>query len=375
MLNIDLSFEDSEIHVIAKFILNSNTNNICFCLNKTLEIINITDEYGNKYTPICEDINFQFHPELNKYTINLEYSVKEVLVEYHGNIVNGYHNIISDDCIALSWYSVWYPQQPFDSASNLFSDTTVKINNVGNYKVIKGTKSGDIWTYKPLDFDVNIIALKNYKEIKYGSLSFIYLKSCENSISEKYKESIGKIIDYYRNIYEFETLSPMDIVVLPNTNPYDGYVRKQLIVLGGFNKDITWAIKLIAHEIAHIWCTGADVCSFEDWLNETFAEWSALLFVVDNLGTSEFEKIINTHRKENLPPIRTVDGKRPEKGVHDKGTMMIYELYLSYGKDLIIKLLKIFNKLEIKTTTEFIDALKNNNLADVADYMESSLWK
>lgn len=373
MLNIDLSFENNEIQAKAKFLLKDDTEDICFSLNKTLKIIKITDEYGNEYIPQCEDISFQFRPELKKYTINSGPGVKEITVEYGGKITNGYHNVISDDCIALNWYSGWYPQKPFNGTNNLFEDTAVNIKNIENYNVIKGTRSGSTWTYKPLDFDVNIIAMKNYEEIRYDFLSLTYLKRCENSLSEKYKEYPGKILDYYRNIYEFDTLPHMDIVILPNTNPYDGYTRKQLIVLGGFCENITWVIKLIAHEIAHIWCTGADVCSWEDWLNETFAEWSALLFIADNVGIPEFEKIINLHRRENLPPIKTADGKRPEKGVHDQGTLMIYELYSLYGKELIIKLLKIYNKLQIKTTSEFLSALRNNNLSAAADYIEKSL--
>lgn len=375
MLNIDLSFENSGIHVITTFIPGNASHNISFTLNKTLNIISITDEHGKKYTADCEGIDLMFHPELNKYTINLDGSAKNIIVEYCGKITNGYHNIITDDCKALSWYSGWYPQKPIEGVDSIFPDTIVNIHNVEDCTVIKGTKKDGIWTYKPLDFDVNVIVLKNYNQVKFDCLSFTYLKSFESDISKIYEEYIGKIIDYYRSIYEFESLPPMDIVVLPNTNPYDGYVRKQLIVLGGFNKNNKWAIKLMAHEIAHIWCTGADACSFEDWLNETFAEWSALLFVADNLGTDEFEKVIDTHRKDNLPPIKTADGKRPEKGVHDKGTLMVYELYLKYGKDLIVKMLKIFNSLQVKTTSEFLKSMRSSNLSDAADYIESSLCK
>lgn len=70
MLNIDLSFENNEIRAKAKFLLKDDTEDICFSLNKTLKIIKITDEYGNEYIPQCEDISFQFRPELKKYTIN-----------------------------------------------------------------------------------------------------------------------------------------------------------------------------------------------------------------------------------------------------------------------------------------------------------------
>jgi hypothetical protein len=375
MLNIDLSIENSALHVFAKFIINDTSNNICFTLNQTLEIIKVIDESENNYTPLCEELNLRFHPKLNKYTIKPECTAKEILIEYRGTVSTRSHNVITDDCIALNWYSTWYPQKPIDIISNEFSDTCVTIKNMEGYKLIKGTKSGNTWRYVPLDYDINIIALKNYKEIKYDSLSFSYLKKYENAISEKYVKYLDNIIEYYRDIFEFGTLPQMDIVVLPNTNPYDGYIRERLIVLGGFCEDTTYAIKLIAHEIAHIWCTGADVLSWEDWLNETFAEWSALLFVSEYLGANEFEKIIKSHRVDNLPPIKTLDGTRPERGVHDNGTIMLYELYLLYGKDVIIKLLKTFHQLEKKTTKDFLYSLRANNLSNVASYVESIVYK
>lgn len=375
MLNIDLLIKNSELHIFAEFTLNKDDENLCFSLNKKLEISKVTDENGNEYIPISEDINLQFHPELKKYTIKPKLDAKEITVEYQGTIERRSHNIISDDCVALNWYSTWYPQKPVDIIANDFPNTTVTIHGMEDYKITKGIKNGEVWVYKPIDYDVNIIALKNYTEVKYGSLSFSYLKSCENEISEKYAKYLDRIIEYYKDIYEFETLTQIDIVVLPNTNPYDGYIRSQLIVLGGFCENITYAIKLIAHEIAHIWCNGADVCSWEDWLNETFAEWSALLFVSDHLGKSEFEKIIASHRVENLPLIKTIDGKRPQSGVHHSGTLMLYEVYKLYGKDMIIKILKTFHKLENKTTEDLLSALRSNNLSNVASYMENIIYK
>jgi hypothetical protein len=164
-------------------------------------------------------------------------------------------------------------------------------------------------------------------------------------------------------------------VFLPNTDPNDGYILDRLLIAGGFCKNIPSTIKAFAHEIAHIWCIGADETSWEDWLNETFAEWSALLFVYDCFGNQEFVKGINGHRRECLDPIKPLDGKSTRSGVHDSGTLMLYELYLLYGKNMIVKLIKIFCKLEKKTTEDFISAVRENDLSNVAGYIENIVYR
>lgn len=375
MLNIDLLIENKEIHVFSKFTLSDDASSLCFCLNKTLEIIKITDENGKLYFPLCESVDSFGYPfNLINYTIKPECNAKQILIEYRGTINSRRHNIITDDCIALNYNSAWYPQKTRNINAKVFSNITVNIFNVENYKVIKRVDNSGIWTQATGEYDVNIIALKNYVEIKYDSFSFSYLKSCENEISVKYVEYLGRMLDYYRELYEVETFPKFDIVVLPNTDPNDGYKLEQLLIAGGFNKNIPSSIRAIANQIAHIWCRGADETSWEDWLNETFAEWSALLFVYDHFGNYEFERGINSHRRDDLLPIKPIDGKRSRSGVHDSGTLMLYELYLLYGKNMIIKLIKIFCKLENKTTKDYLSAIRKNQLYHVASYIENTVY-
>ena len=52
----------------------------------------------------------------------------------------------------------------------------------------------------------------------------------------------------------------------------EGYFRKGLIVLSDLPSEKIAIDAFLAHECGHIWATGANINSWEDWLNETFAE-------------------------------------------------------------------------------------------------------
>ena len=57
-----------------------------------------------------------------------------------------------------------------------------------------------------------------------------------------------------------------------------GYSRKNFIMLSSrtFNE---YVLKNTAHEIGHFWWNKAPVESWHDWLNESFAEFSALQYI------------------------------------------------------------------------------------------------
>ncbi|MDE5576980.1 MAG: hypothetical protein K2J11_06305, partial [Oscillospiraceae bacterium] len=129
-----------------------------------------------------------------------------------------------------------------------------------------------------------------------------------------------------------------------------------------------------AHEMAHTWCNGAEVGSWEDWLNETTAEWSMLLYCLDRNKTEIFDAMIAEHMEKyhEFPPIKTEDGSRPE-GVHTKGTVLFYELYKAFGAETIKLIIRIFVGLEAKTTEKLLAEMKAQGLSEAADVIEKGL--
>ncbi len=71
------------------------------------------------------------------------------------------------------------------------------------------------------------------------------------------------------------------------------------------------AVTVNAHELAHEWCSGANCVSWEDWLNETTAEWSMLLYCLDRGKTDIFDAMIGEHMAK--APANKNRGRQPSR--------------------------------------------------------------
>jgi hypothetical protein len=94
--------------------------------------------------------------------------IHDITIKYHGT-VSAWHNVITEDLKALSWYSVWYPQEiSIDSSID-----EVFIHQGSDYFIVKGCfdATTQIWHYGGHGYDpFNIIAFK--KSTKYLLLEF-----------------------------------------------------------------------------------------------------------------------------------------------------------------------------------------------------------
>jgi len=173
----------------------------------------------------------------------------------------------------------------------------------------------------------------------------------------------------------------MSIVSLGLETGSGAYFRKELMVIDKIDvsedkeKIRQSVIGLLGHELGHNWFTGADITTWEDWLNETGAEWAALLYIL-SLNEKEFFENHISKAKENYkdtPVIKSLDGKRPNDGVHTRGVMMFYEIYREYGIEVITTILKGLIELNKHTTENFLVELKNKIGSDIPNKIEQSL--
>ena len=164
-----------------------------------------------------------------------------------------------------------------------------------------------------------------------------------------------------RDLYSNNKIQDLSIVILPNKYKIGPYIRDGLIVFSYLHENMDMIIHALAHEIGHSYAKGADCFTWEDWLNETHAEWSALLYEL-KYNSELFEQLLNKQKLKYKGDyrIRTKDNSRPGD-VHVVGTLVYYDLYLKYGKETIIFLLKVFDQLDNKNTEEFFNVIKQKN--------------
>lgn len=59
--------------------------------------------------------------------------------------------------------------------------------------------------------------------------------------------------------------------------------------------------------------------------------------------------------------------------MHDRGTILFYEIYKKYNKDTLIEMLRTFVSLNKKSTDAYLIALKKNVGEEIANIVERGL--
>jgi hypothetical protein len=253
----------------------------------------------------------------------------------------------------------------------------VILKNSEDYFVVKGTydKFKKEWHYGGEGYDpFNIIAYKKDKlrTVSSKHINIYYVDPGMEKIINKTERAYNDILCFYNgNLFEQHELSIQDIAsVSPALTVGGAYRRKDLIFLTNIGENELALEYFLTHEMAHEWCEGADTSTWEDWLNETTAEWASLLYALEYDNNDLFHVILDQKlqrvSKNNYPPIKTADGSRPD-GVHDKGTVLFYDIYKKQGKDLLAKMIRGFADLETKNTENYIKQIEKNICKEAAE--------
>ncbi|MDE5991657.1 MAG: hypothetical protein K2G87_01260 [Oscillospiraceae bacterium] len=371
-MNIALRFEGEKLFAEAEIFLDKNLSELTFILNSGLEISDVSCDEKSAEPTIESVYEPLFCAEVKKYSVKCSSDFGRVKICYSGEI-SGWHNIITDDIIELNRYGVWLPCEMSCEAQSFLT-----VSGCEDYFLVKGEFDGQ-WHYSADEWDMNIILYRKsvMKAVVGNNISIYYADKSLDEAAEFSKNVFEDVLNYYtKELFQREYLGdPMEMACLyPALTSGGAYKRYGLIVCITPGTDEKEAVGVNAHEMAHTWCNGADVGSWEDWLNETTAEWSMLLYCLDRNKTEIFDKIIAEHTEKfpELPPIKTADGSHPE-GVHTKGTVLFYELYKAFGAETIKSIIRIFVGLEVKTTEKLLAEMKKQGLSEAADVLEKGL--
>ncbi|MGG7212468.1 hypothetical protein ACQPUY_02490 [Clostridium nigeriense] len=371
---LDVNNEKKEIQVESEINFSDNVYNLKLILNEGLILNKITDWNGNEVIYNEElNANALFIQSGKRVTLKIPEGTKSITMIYSGNI-SGWHNTITDNYIALNFYSAWYPIFE-DYDMEIAKKVTVK--NISDFTVVKGRKNKEDWEYESNDFDCNILAVKDWNSISLENFSpklNIYFNNRQIEEVKELSKSFSNIISYFTGLLDVESnINGTFDIVIPSSDE-GGYCREGLIVLGDLPSDRIDVDDFLAHECGHIWSTGADVNSWEDWLNETFAEVLSLSFIKKKYGVEAYKKRINDIREiaKKSPQIKSENGERPD-GVHFKGTYLMHRLSEIFGEDTLIEIVKLFVRLQNKTTENLLREIKLKVGTKVSKFIEEKL--
>lgn len=371
-MNIALRFEGKKLLAEAEISLDESVSEVSFILNSGLEISGVS--CNEKPVPITVEAEYEplFCAEVKKYSVKCGSDFSAVKICYGGKI-NGWHNIITDNIIELNRYGVWFPCE-LSCGVNI----SAEISGCEEYFLVKGEFDGGLWRYSADEWDMNIILYRKsvLKTVSGKHISIYYADNSLDGDAEFSRNVFEDVLEYYtKELFNRDYVKHTEMACLyPALTSGGAYKREGLIVCISPGTDEKEAIGVNAHEFAHEWCSGADVGSWEDWLNETTAEWSMLLYCLDRNKTEIFEAMTAEHlaKAPEFPPIKTADGSRPE-GVHTKGTAVFYELYKAFGKETIKSVIRIFVDLDVKTTEKLLEKMAALGLNEAADFLDKKL--
>lgn len=358
---------------LPRITLNKNAELQGMKINQYLhykKVIDANNDYFVSYIPDTETSKF----EDGKIEVSYETPIQ------------GWHNCITSNMIAISLYSHAFPLNlpEYIQGSICYFVEGFEEYEIYNAYVDEETGYYAKKTDKIFGEIVNIIGirkghLKIYEEEKFRII-------CQqgtdcSSVCKSIKIGL-QAFDYYCEIYGPKEVSRMDVVVLGNGDAGGAYCRGQLIVLGEPPAALQspelvdmLTYELFAHEFGHLWFGRAEVSTYEDWLNETGAEWSQLLNLL-HIGKKDlFDKWIgmriDMHSKSG-EAIKPDDLHHPDT-VHSSGVVLFFMIYKTYGEDAVIHLLKILSGLNIQNTENLLNCIEKQYSVDIANFIRKNL--
>ncbi len=181
--------------------------------------------------------------------------------------------------------------------------------------------------------------------------------------------------------------APWQVTVIPTQRQHGGgYGRRGLAVLGdalsgrAYLDDRQRHFLHLAHEFAHIWWWGAPVDTWENWLNEGFAEYSALLAVRDEFGAGAYNALIAQKRDAlaGTPPIwgfehSPDDSHTQDVLLYDKAPVLLHHLDALIGHERFLELCRAMIGHRVNSTARFLRLLNIRDHEDAGRWIEQQL--
>ncbi|MEJ2636551.1 MAG: hypothetical protein P8184_14815, partial [Calditrichia bacterium] len=350
-INLDIrpaaEFLSADVRLACK-IQEDGTDSLRFLLHKRLlpELVS-----GDQLRDFTFDTTsapfFPFVPEAGTLTLHFSKPFRKgeiVLLHFRyagkiGILSKWKNNRVTADWIELGLYAPWFPFMP------QMTDITyrIKLHTAPGDRIFGPGRISDAegnWVISSSHPGKDIIVLAAPKDsvrakiLDKGGLRIF----CANDLADSTLNDMAQngvwLLKTYRKWFGAAKTDGVELALVPRRIG-GGYARTGFIVFNRFS-DSDYAgsrikyFRFMAHEFAHLWWANAPTDSWEDWLNEAFAEYSALRAVRERLGEDAFDSLYNPKLKEiaGLPPVKGIsrsDGKAHDV-LYDKGCVLLTEL-------------------------------------------------
>lgn len=375
---IDLSINQQKISAKLKYeyLAQEPGQEVKFYLNKNFNVLKVE----------CKDcLSFKFDLEakpLPTLTIPLRKTLQkgekiQFKIDYEGDISSMFHKEYQFLELGLDWF--WYPvhqkigQVNFKYQLEIKTDTDFDLAGNG-----QTARKGRNWTIRSNteDFDIAIVLGQklNFKRHQQNGYNLqVVSKNISDDTSRIMLKNITETLDFYNSTFGKHNPQRDVVAVIrpfPEIQGQGGYFRKGYFILPKTDNAQNMFFP-VAHELAHYWWGDAD--QQNAWLNESFAEYCAMMAVRKLKDEKSFDEILERKQKlnVNLPPIygfdRTKNQQQTPLVLYVKGALKLYDLEQDLGEQ---KMLDFFQKVSERKITqtdkliEFIAEFFNPAIAD-----------
>ena len=358
-----------------------------FYLARTLTIEQFTTDQGHIMTVDSSPSDIRFMPEARRVTlksangstrrgaVTVRFSCRGTLPQ----LPEFFANTTGKDWTEIGMYYPWFPLEwehvrVYTYRVAVSTGTGDKVFGLGQTRLVDG--KWVVVSQMPTN-DIVIFASPDVQRYASGAVT-VYHQGLSAATLDRMGTDLNRILDLEQAWFG-GTVDHVSIVVSKREKG-GGYARIGGVVLGGLD-DAGYAAKHVdfqryfGHELAHLWWFRAPADSWEDWLNEGFAEYTALMILRQVAGEAEYQKRLDAKRKTCLdtPPIlgfdrNGADWRIANRVLYDKAPVLLAELEQRMGKEVFLTFCRELLTGDVMTTAQFLE-----RLAGVSD-PETTAW-
>ncbi len=296
-------------------------------------------------------------------TVPKKKGVCSITFDYTCNLdsLDTWMSSMEKDWVQLGYYVAWFPVN--SDSRDFTANVSVSIND--GYTVsgsgIVEHKDNKWEMLQPWGgFDLQIVAsptLKSKKMTSDGRTFEVVYTDFADADVDSALVACREALQFYTRLFKTNPSNDyMKFLVVPRRG--GGISRKNFIAYATkrFNEHFKTAI---GHEMGHFWWNKAPTFSWEDWLNEGFAEFSMLWYIKCHFDKHVFDCYLEACRENarHACPIYEVDRDAPEAydALYNKGALLLYDLEQKVGEQRFFEFMQGVAEREITSTTLLLD--------------------
>jgi hypothetical protein len=359
---------------------------VSFLLNVALE----AEISGPDVLSVESKISEGFGGPIRRYTIALAPSEagadRQISMRYAGQLfpdpLDVPINTLDADKIELTVDSFW---MPFDERFNALITAELDVWLPGDWQgvatqSISRTAGGFRIEQASPTLDLAFTLMSDFELTQAPGYAIYDTRDPAGTNLDALTDSLDHCTRYLNGLAGHAGPLPEARIVVTRRNS-GGYSRGTLIALTDIAEtEAAPLTQFICHELGHYWSYG-NAMTVENWLNESFADYVAIMGMRDALGEDVFEARLARYRQQledgpsTLPPVWTpqTTARPPYLVAYRQGPLVLAEMEASIGRVSFARFMRRYMQSTVRTTPQMLDVFEAEAGAGARAQFESLL--